>query len=97
MMKAAFNVYKGLQKPLVFKSFKGQYIYWGVGSILVGLLLCMILSSLLGLLAGILALSIVTGGGLLFTAIQQKKGLQTKAKHPGIFIHQSNYQKHDQN
>lgn len=96
-MKVAFNVYKGLQKPLVFKSFKGQYIYWGVGSILVGLLLCMILSSLLGLFAGILILVFVTGGGLCYTAIQQKKGLHTKAKHPGIFIHQSNYQKYDQN
>jgi hypothetical protein len=34
---------------------------------------------------------------LCLTALQQKKGLHSKARFPGIFIHQSNYQKHDQN
>ena len=96
-MKEAFNVYKGLQKPLVFKMFKGQFIYWGIGSIITGLLLCMIFSSLFNLFAGILALAIISGGGLCLTALQQKKGLHSKSRFSGIFIHQSNYQKHDQN
>ena len=96
-MKEAFNVYKGLQKPLVFKMFKGQFIYWGIGSIITGLLLCMVLTSLVNLFAGILALAILSGGGLCLTALQQKKGLHSKARFPGILIHQSNYQKHDQN
>ena len=25
------EVFKGLQKPLVFHSFKGKFIYWGEG------------------------------------------------------------------
>ena len=94
-MKEVFHVYKGLQKPLVFKMFKGQYIYWGMGSIIIGLLLCMIFSSLLNLIAGILAFAIITGGGLGLTANQQKKGLHSKSRHSGTYIHQSNYQKND--
>jgi hypothetical protein len=94
-MKEAFHVYKGLQKPLVFKMFKGQFIYWGVGSILIGLLLCMILSSLLNMITGIISFAIITGGGLGVTAIQQKKGLHSKNRMNGVFILQSNYQKHD--
>jgi hypothetical protein len=27
----SFEVFKGLQKPLVFHSFKGKFIYWGAG------------------------------------------------------------------
>lgn len=47
-------------------------------------------------MAGILAFAIITGGGLGLTAIQQKKGLHSKNRNSGIFIHQPNYQKHDQ-
>ena len=95
-MDGQFNVYKGLQKPLVFKMFRGKYIYWGLGSIVTGLLLCMALSSLINLFAGIIALAVITGGGLALTATQQRKGLHAKNRFPGISIHQSNYKKHDQ-
>ena len=95
-MKEVFHVYKGLQKPLVFKMFKGQFIYWGTGAIIVGLLLCMIFTALVNLIAGILLFAITTGGGLSLTAIQQRKGLHSKNGQIGIFIYQSNYQKHDQ-
>ena len=96
LMMEVFHVYKGLQKPLVFKMFRGQFIYWGIGSITLGLLLCMILSSAVHLIVGIISLAIVTGGGLAFTAIRQKKGLHSKKRYNGIFILQANYQKHDQ-
>lgn len=96
-MVDGFNVYKGLQKPLVFKMFKGQYIYWGIGSILAGLLLCMIVSSLVNLPSGILLLLFISGGGLGLTANQQRKGLHTKSRHYGVFIHQTSYYKHDKN
>ena len=76
--------------------FKGQFIYWGIGSLIIGLLLCMIFSSLVNLVAGILIFTIITGGGLGLTAIQQKKGLHSKNRQIGIFIYQSIYQKHDQ-
>ena len=96
-MNEAYLVYKGLQKPLVFKMFKGRFIYWGIGSIISGLLLCMIFSSMVNLLSGILALAMITGGGLSLTALQQKKGLHSKVKFHGIMMLQTNYQKHDKN
>jgi hypothetical protein len=96
-MEGQFSVYKGLQKPLVFKMFRGRFIYWGLGSIVLGLLLCMALSSMINLFAGIVALAIITGGGLALTATKQRKGLHAKTRFPGICIHQSKYQKYDQN
>ena len=96
-MKEEFSVYKGLQKPLVFKTFKGKFIGWGLGSILAGLLLCLILSSLINLLTGILTLITISGGGLSITAIQQKKRLHARNRYTGIFIQTTNYHRHDQN
>jgi len=96
-MKEEFSVYKGLQKPLVFKAFKGKFIGWGLGSIISGLLLCLIISSTVSLFAGIMVLVVFTGGGLTLTATQQKKGLHSKAKHTGLFIHTTSYHRHDKN
>jgi len=39
LMGGKFAIYKGLQRPLVFRSFKGKFIYWGVGSLMAGLVL----------------------------------------------------------
>lgn len=81
-----YNVYKGLQKPLIFKAFKGKYIYWGigilVGSLVVGIIVIVAISMLVG------ALVFVGGmvGGLLYIASKQKKGLHDKDKSKGIFI-----------
>lgn len=81
-----FELYKGLQKPLVFKSFKGKFIYWGVGSILFGLVSFMIIAPILSLWPALIAASIILGGGLGYTAINQKKGLHSKTRSKGIFI-----------
>ena len=40
----SYNVYKGLQKPLIFKGFKGKFIYIGGACIISALLLCAIVS-----------------------------------------------------
>ena len=32
-----FSIYKGLQKPLVYRGFKGKFIGWGIGSLVLGL------------------------------------------------------------
>lgn len=81
-----FNVYKGLQKPLVFKAFKGKYIYWGigilVGSLVVGVIVIVTISMIVG------ALVFVGGmiGGLLYLATKQKKGLHNKDRSKGIYV-----------
>jgi len=88
-MARRFAVYKGLQKPLVFRGFKGKYIYWGVGSLLAGLVLGSLTMSLVNMWLGALVLIGSVIGGLLYIASRQKKGLHDKANAKGIYIIQS--------
>lgn len=94
-MKAGkeYSLYKGLQKPLVFRAFKGKYIYYGVGSILLGLLVTMIVSALANIWYGLLTMIVIVGGGLTFTGIMQKKGLHSKKRGRGVFIVPHNYKR----
>ena len=48
----SYNVYKGLQKPLIFKGFKGKFIYIGGACIISALLLCAIVSTLASFMWG---------------------------------------------
>lgn len=48
----SYNVYKGLQKPLIFKGFKGKFIYIGGACIISALLLCAIVSTLASFYVG---------------------------------------------
>ena len=68
-----YNAYKGLQKPLVFKSFKGKYIYWGLSILVVSLFLGVILMVTLSLLLGAIAMIGGMVGGLLFIASKQNR------------------------
>ena len=79
-----YQVYRGLQKPLVFKSFKGRYIYWGLGSILLGLLTAMTVSSIVNILAGIISMVLILGIGLGITAYYQQRG--TKPRYQGTVL-----------
>ena len=81
-----YNAYKGLQKPLVFKAFKGKYIYWGIGILVGSLVLGIIIVVAVSMLVG--AIVFIGGmiGGLLYIATKQKKGLHNKDKSKGIYI-----------
>ncbi|RZK42651.1 MAG: plasmid transfer protein [Pedobacter sp.] len=83
-----FGVYKGLQRPLVFKSFKGKFIYWGVGILLSGLLLGALTMALISMYLGVFVLAAIVAGGLFYTARKQNKGLHSKTVSSGIHIHQ---------
>jgi hypothetical protein len=73
-----YKVYRGLQKPLVFKSFKGRYIYWGLGSILLALITAMLISSLINILAGMASMTLILTAGLGTTAYYQQRGTKKK-------------------
>ena len=75
-----YKVYRGLQKPLVFKSFKGRYIYWGLGSILIALIAAMLVSSIINILAGITSMAIILASGLGTTAYYQQHGTKRTFK-----------------
>ena len=89
MSSLKFNVYKGLQKPLVYKGFKGKFIYWGIGSLLAGLVLGALCMALIHMLLGVLVLAGCIGGGLLFTLQKQRSGLHDKSRSSGHYHFQS--------
>lgn len=92
-MAKRFPVYKGLQKPLTFKGFKGKFIYWGVGSLLLGLVVGSVTMALVNMYAGVLVLIGIIAGGLIYTFNKQKGGLHDKARSAGIHIHQASFKK----
>ena len=84
-MERSFNVYKGLQKPLVYRGFAGKFIYWGIASLLAGLVFGALTIALLNMLFGVFVMAACIGGGLIYTASQQKKGLHQKSRASGIY------------
>ena len=81
-----FNVYKGLQRPLIFKSLKGKFIYWGMGCMLAAFIVGILLSTLVRPVAGIIGLIFIGLGGMHFIHQKQKKGLHNKTKSKGTYI-----------
>ncbi len=75
-----YPVYRGLQKPLVFKSFRGRYIYWGLATILIALLAAMVVSSMVNILSGIVTMIFILGTGLGITAYYQQHGTKSRKK-----------------
>jgi hypothetical protein len=85
-MIRSYPVYKGLQRPLIYKGFKGKFIYWGLASLLTGLVLGALTMSLVNMWLGALVLIGTIVGGLLLTASKQKGGLHAKSRTSNIFI-----------
>lgn len=81
-----YSVYKGLQMPLVFKGFRGRYIYWGAASIVLSIVAAGLTSAFFSLLGGVLAMVAVMGGGIYYTSVHQKKGLHDKTKSSGVYV-----------
>ena len=82
----SYNVYKGLQKPLIFKDLKASS-YISVELVLLVLyFLCAIVSTLASFMWGGITLVIVMFGGLGITSQLQRKGLHRKDKRKGIYI-----------
>ena len=87
-MKREFNVFKGLQRPLIYKGFKGKFIFWGLGSLLGGLVIGAIISSVVSSFLGIVLGVGMVVGGLYYTAQHQKKGLHSKKRDNRIYVPQ---------
>ncbi|TPE39712.1 DUF4133 domain-containing protein [Pontibacter mangrovi] len=81
-----YAVYRGLQRPLVFRSLKGRYIYWGLGCVLSGFLAAVLLSVSVSFLAGGLAQLLLTFGGLSYTLRRQRRGLHPKTRARGVYL-----------
>jgi len=80
-----FLIYKGLQKPLVYRGFQGKFIAWGISSLVLGVVLGGLIGSLTSMiLGGVITISVIVLG-LFITSQQQKKGLHTKTRYVGVF------------
>ena len=88
-MARRYAIYKGLQKPLVYRGFKGKFIFWGVGALLAGLVLGGLTIALVNMWLGALVLIGCVVGGLLYIANKQKNGLHSKSADKAICIHPS--------
>ncbi|HEX8356011.1 MAG TPA: hypothetical protein VF610_01295 [Segetibacter sp.] len=86
MARKEYQIYKGLQRPLVFKMFKGRFIYWGLGSIVGGIVAGIVVGSTISSLAGLVAMLIVSLPLLLYTIEKQKQGLYDKKTDEAVFI-----------
>ncbi len=81
-----FKVYKGLQRPLVFKNLKGKFIYWGAGGALLSFLLCVLIGNIFSVIYGLVALLITFVATMAFILYKQSQGLHNKECKAGTFI-----------
>ena len=76
----SYPMYKGLQKPLMFKGFKGRYIYWGIATIVIALIVGCIGCIFIDTLIGLLIMAVYLGTSLFVIYKKQEKGLHNKKK-----------------
>jgi len=86
MTARKFAVYKGLQRPLIYKGFRGKFIYWGIGAVLTGLVLGSVTMAVVNMWLGAIVLVGCIAGGLVYIASRQKRGLHDKTRHHDIYI-----------
>lgn len=84
--RQSFEIYKGLQRPLIFKFFKGKFIYWALGSIVIGIIAGGAVSILFSAIAGALTMVMIAVPLLFFTISKQKQGLHSKKKETCVYI-----------
>lgn len=86
-----YPIYKGLQKPLIFKGFKGRYIYWGIGAILIDLILACIFCIFVDTFIGLCVMAVFLAISLFIIYKKQEKGLYNRKKDTDtLFIFKNN-------
>ncbi len=82
-----YRMYKGLQRPLTFKVFKGKYIYWAGGVLLGSMIGGGVVAGTVNNMAGLATFLGVGIGGMLYcVTTQKKKGLYNKTNKTGLFV-----------
>ena len=93
MQTEEFAIYKGLQRPLVFKMFKGKFIYYGAAVLVAGIIIAGLITALLSSIIGLIVLFALTVPGLLYVIRKQKDGLHNKKREKSIFLHKPAFRK----
>jgi len=92
-MERSFPVYRGLQRPLSYKGFKGRFIYWGVGTLLFSLVIGAVSMALINMYFGAVLMVACILGGFLLIGSRQKNGLHDKTRSKGIYLHSNQLSK----
>ncbi len=79
-------VYKGLQRPLVFKNLKGKYIGWGAGIAVGSFVVCIIMGNVFSIVAGLISLLVSFAGGISIILFKQRQGLYDRDAQAGCYI-----------
>lgn len=87
----AYQVFKGMQKPLEFMAIRGKFIYYAFGLIIGAFVAFSIGSAIGGTLAGFICFVAVAAPGLIFIYVKQKLGLHSKKRYKGIVHYTSLY------
>lgn len=87
----SYEVYKGLQRPLVFKGFKGKFIYWMAGGVLTSFILSAAVNFFLGAFGAICFGMVSVGSVIFYINKKQKDGIYSKDKTLGIIYLETNY------
>jgi len=85
-MEGLFPVYRGLQRPLTYKGFKGRFIYWGVGILLLSLVIGALTMALINMYVGAVIMISLIIGGFFYIGMCQKRGLHNKTRSVGIYL-----------
>lgn len=93
MQTQEYAIYKGLQRPLVFKMFKGKFIYYAAGVLVGGIIIAGLITAIISSIVGLISLFILTVPGLLYVINKQKEGLHNKKREKAIFIHKPVFKK----
>ena len=93
MQTEEFAIYKGLQRPLIFKMFKGRFIYYAAGVLIAGIIIAGLITAIVSSIVGLIVLFGTTVPGLLYVINKQKDGLHNKKKEKTIFIHKPGFRK----
>lgn len=91
MIENNYKIYKGLQKPLVFKGFKGKFIYWALGGCGISIVIGGIIAATISNLVGTLIIIVLAIGTLMYVTKKQKEGLYSRQKSYGLFIIQPSF------
>lgn len=83
---AEYNMYRGLQRPLVLFGLKGVNIVWGAGTFIGALIGMAIGLSFFGFLTGLLIAAAIGGYGYHRIRRNIQRGLHSKKEYKGVWI-----------
>ncbi len=86
MENREYNVYKGLQKPIVLFGLKGSNIAWAAGTIAAVAIVFILASSMTGTVPSILAALVPAAVGGYKINYKAKNGLHEKKRHKGVIL-----------